>query len=123
MSLLLSSRRAARNRRAATLFVNWARHQGYSFDNSNAVLLTALVEWIQDQWNNEESKEIISDCLQSLKYLTPGNDVHLALPSRMFRKWSNQELPIQATSATPDEALSLAGLPFKDGYFGLAVSV
>ena len=44
MDLLLSPRRAVRNRKAADIFVHWARQAGYPLNHKNTVLVAALCE-------------------------------------------------------------------------------
>jgi integrase len=121
MDLLLTPRRALRNKKAANIFVKWAKRAGFPLNNKNAVLVSALCEWAMHLWNEGESKEILSDCLQSLKFLLPSSKLELHLPWKVFRKWSNQELPMQATPAARLEALAIAGEAFRDSLFGLGV--
>lgn len=121
MELLLTPRRALRNKKAANIFVQWAKRAGFPLNNKNTVLVSALCEWAMHLWNEGESKEVLSDCLQSLKFLLPSSKLELHLPWKIFRKWSNQELPTQATPAAKLEALALAGEAFREQLFGLGV--
>ena len=115
MELLLSPRRALRNRKAATLFMQWSTKNGYRRTRSNARLVQAIVEFILCWWHEGESKEVISDLLQGLKYILPHAKLDLSLPWRLYRRWSAKELPRQAPPAARLEALSIAGLAFKEG--------
>ena len=115
MELLLSPRRALRNRKAATLFMQWSTKNGHRRTRSIAWLVQAIVEFILCWWHEGESKEVVSDLLQGLKYILPHAKLDLSLPWRLYRKWSAKELPRQAPPAARLEALSIAGLAFKEG--------
>ena len=115
MELLLSPRRALRNRKAATLFMQWSTRNGSRRTCSNARVVQAIVEFILCWWHEGESKEVISDLLQGLNCILPHAKLDLSLPWRLYRKWSAKELPWQAPPAARLAALSIAGLAFKEG--------
>ena len=71
MDLLLSKPRARRNRRAATLFLRWALKNKYPRNACSRMLTTAVVAFVLALWHEGESKEIVSDLLQSFKFLMP----------------------------------------------------
>ena len=114
MELLLSPQRARRNERAATIFLAWALKKRFVLSSDNAVLIQALSEWIMELWNDGDSKEIVSDCLQSLKFLLSAEAPDLHMPWKLYRRWASKELPVQATPATEDEVLAIAGQAFKE---------
>ena len=120
MDLLLSPQRARRNKRAATAFLAWATKKRIALCASNAVLIQALSEWIMELWNDGDSKEIVSDCLQSLKFLLPAETPDLHMPWKLYRRWSSKELPVQATPAIEEEVLAIAGQAFKEKKHRLA---
>ena len=123
MDLLLSKRRAIRNRKAATLFRDWARRNKYANNFCTRQLTTAVVAFILACWHEGESKELVSDLLQSFKYLMPENIPNLTLPWRLFRKWGQKELPTQAPAAHRFEAMALAGRAYKQKRPGLGVMI
>jgi len=114
MELLLSPQRARRNEKAATIFLAWALKKRFVLSSDNAVLIQALSEWIMELWNDGDSKEIVSDCLQSLKFLLSAEPPDLHMQWKPYRRWSSKELPIQATPAGKDEVLAIAGQAFKE---------
>ena len=65
-------------------------------------------------WNDGDSKEIVSDCLQSLKFLLPAEAPDLHMPWKLYRRWSSKELPVQATPALEEEVLAIAGQAFEE---------
>ena len=114
MDLLLSPQRARRNERAATTFLAWAVKKRFALCSDNAVLIRALSEWIMELWNDGDSKEIVSDCLQSLKFLLPAETPDLHMPWKLYRRWCSKELPVQATPAMEEEVLAIAGQAFQE---------
>ena len=124
MDLLLSKRRATRNRKAAIFFLAWAQRNKYSKTNCTRQLTTtAGVAFVLACWHEGESKELVSDLLQSFKYIMPQNVPNLALPWRLYRKWCQKELPTQAPAAHRLEALALAGRAFQQKRWGLGVMI
>jgi len=123
MDLLLSKRRAVRNRKAATLFRDWALQNNYAKSACPRLLTTAVVAFVLACWHEGESKELVSDLLQSFKHLMPQNVPNLALPWRLYRKWCQKELPTQAPAAHRLEAMALAGRAYKQKRPGLGVMI
>jgi hypothetical protein len=123
MDLLLTKQRAARNRKAATLFLAWARRNKYPLNSCSRTLTTAVVAFILACWHDGESKEVVSSLLQSFKYLMPQNVPVLSLPWRLYRKWAQKELPTQAPAAHRTEAMALAGRAFRQKHWGLGVMI
>ena len=123
MDLLLSPQRASRNRKAATLFLDLARRNKYPGNACSRLLTTAVVAFVLACWHEGESKELVSDLLQSFKYIMPQNVPNLSLPWRLYRKWASKELPTQAPPAHPTEALALAGSACRQKRWGLGVMI
>ena len=115
LDLSLTKARVVRNRKAANSFLLWARRKRYQLTFCNQTLVQAIIEYMREAWQDGESKEMVSDLLQSFKHLMPSETIPLGQAWRLYRQWAAKELPDQAPPCTLQEVLAYAGLAFQEG--------